>query len=177
MGNSAERLLNLSFDRDGTCSNPYCTVICYPDQPKPGMNPYPQCWVSPVIENSCSPVWNVSECFNFTWDTPEIENPTSSVSAPPPPPPNPSGTETLESKVDHMLAALQDLRSEVTQLNEQVRHVQNAEVPQGDGELSKPSTKETSHAENRRPHPSATIGLQQSLQSSTRIHEETHPPG
>lgn len=65
---SADRLINLNLSSQTSCSNPYCTVICYPRPPQVAGEPlFPCIWRSPTQTGTLHPKWNVPQQFKFEW--------------------------------------------------------------------------------------------------------------
>eukprot|EP00929_Paragymnodinium_shiwhaense_P094407 TRINITY_DN5495_c0_g1_i1.p1 TRINITY_DN5495_c0_g1~~TRINITY_DN5495_c0_g1_i1.p1 ORF type:complete len:747 (+),score=147.92 TRINITY_DN5495_c0_g1_i1:79-2319(+) len=66
---SAERLINLDLHTLNSASNPYCTVLCYPNSPNSSSEiPRPCMWRSPTLLNTLHPQWSSSfHSFEFHW--------------------------------------------------------------------------------------------------------------
>jgi len=62
----ADGLVNLNFAHGGGASNPYCTLLCYPESPKAGqLNPC--IWRTETKAGTCSPQWGATKSINFAW--------------------------------------------------------------------------------------------------------------
>lgn len=68
---SASSLVGLNLQETTPCSNPYCTVLCYPSSPRGTASIMPVMWRGPTRIGTCSPQWNVQHVFHFAWTRPK----------------------------------------------------------------------------------------------------------
>jgi len=62
----AEGLTNLNFAHHGGASNPYCTVLCYPESPKvEQLSPW--IWRTRAKTGSCNPQWTETKTIPYLW--------------------------------------------------------------------------------------------------------------
>jgi hypothetical protein len=74
---SAERLINLNCRCQGSLSNPYCLVLCFPKSPARTGDPVqPRMWRSPTAMGTLQPRWDCSHEFRYDWTTPTSAFPT-----------------------------------------------------------------------------------------------------
>jgi len=63
----ADGLVNLNFAHRWGASNPYCTLLCYPESPKVGQLT-PCIWRTKTITGTCNPQWSgETRRINFAW--------------------------------------------------------------------------------------------------------------
>eukprot|EP00929_Paragymnodinium_shiwhaense_P007996 TRINITY_DN111918_c0_g1_i1.p1 TRINITY_DN111918_c0_g1~~TRINITY_DN111918_c0_g1_i1.p1 ORF type:complete len:733 (-),score=115.06 TRINITY_DN111918_c0_g1_i1:143-2341(-) len=109
---SAEKLINLDLHSLSSASNPYCTVLCYPNSPDVlGEVLEPQVWRCPTVRNSLHPQWNSCYNFEYNWVRPRAKRER--------PRPSPKA-QNFESKFDEALSMLQKLGPEVKTMKDRL---------------------------------------------------------
>jgi len=122
---SAEKLINLDMQTLHSESNPFCTVVCYPDSPEGAGDILRPCiWRSATVLSSLGPQWQSSHVFEFAWDPDSWSGRKSERSD------SPSrnlldhtyGRKplTMDARLDEAFALLKYLKDEMIQVSDKV---------------------------------------------------------
>lgn len=129
----AENIVNLNFVKRSGASNPFCTLLAYPESPKAGQL-QPCIWRTSTVQGTCSPRWEEKKRLGVAWSTLK-ENTSSTLSTSrlcqiihrsEPPSFNvdsqnaPGGGNTTPDKVKHATRIIRELSGNLAEVRCQV---------------------------------------------------------
>jgi hypothetical protein len=116
-----EKLVNLDLCGPHSASNPYCTVLCYPNSPKYiGEVLWPVIWRGPTRNSTLNPKWHASHVFEVAWTKPkeELSETGNQVGLAP----RADCAKDIDSiKLEKFVSILQDMGSSLGEVQDQIR--------------------------------------------------------